>query len=135
MNKILIFLLLLYSISVSFPPKAVAQDNAVNEKVTRSIRSGDAKELAKYFNSNIQLILPSDEGRFSRTQAELIVRGFFTRYPPKSFEINHQGSSSDGSKYYIGAYKSGSKTFRSYYLLKQVSDKALIHQLRFEEDD
>lgn len=116
-------------------PRVYSQDKNKGDEIAKLIRKGDAKELAHSFNTTIQLTLPDDDGRFSRTQAELIIRNFFTKYPPRSFTINHQGSSADGSQYYIGIYKSTNNTFRSYYLLKLVSDKALIHQLRFEGED
>jgi hypothetical protein len=112
-----------------------AQDDNKGDDIANLIRKGNARELARNFNVSVQLTLPDNEGRFSRTQAELIIRDFFSKHPPKSFSINHQGASSDGSRYYIGVYKTTNITFRSYFLLKQVSDKALIHQLRFEDDD
>jgi hypothetical protein len=116
-------------------PEVYSQDDSKGEEIAKLIRKGDARELARNFNVSVQLTLPENEGRFSRTQAEMIIRDFFSKHPPKSFSINHQGASSDGSRYYIGVYKTTSVTFRSYFLLKQVADKALIHQLRFEDDD
>jgi hypothetical protein len=126
----LVFIFLLFAV-----PTVNGQDKDTGDEIARLIRNGNSRELARHFNASVQLTLPDDEGRFSRTQAELIIRNFFSKYPPKSYVINHQGSSSDGSRYYIGVYKSANTTFRSYYLLKQVSEKALIHQLRFEDDN
>jgi len=116
-------------------PGAYSQDDNKGEEIANLIRKGNARELSRNFNVSVQLTLPENEGRFSRTQAELIIRDFFSKYPPRSFSINHQGASSDGSRYYIGVYKTTNVTFRSYFLLKQVSEKSLIHQLRFEDDD
>lgn len=125
---------LFFALSLFAVPAVYAQDADTGSRIASLIKSGSARELARYFNVSVQLTLPDDDGRYSRTQAELIIRNFFLKYPPSSFKINHHGSSSDGSRYYIGVYKSGNFTFRSYYLLKHVSDKALIHQLRFEDE-
>ena len=73
-------------------------------------------------------------GSYSKTQAEIIIRDFFKNIPVKSFTLNHQGSSDDGSKYIIGTYKTSSTEYRVYILLKKLKDKLLIHQLQFEED-
>ena len=133
--KIKKYLPLLLIFALFACPKVYSQDDNKGEEIAKLIRKGDARELARNFNVSVQLTLPENEGRFSRTQAEMIIRDFFSKHPPKSFSINHQGASSDGSRYYIGVYKTTSVTFRSYFLLKQVSEKALIHQLRFEDDD
>ena len=125
---------LLFVLLLSVHSDLYSQDEAGNQ-IAGLIRKADARELARHFNVMVQLTLPDNDGRFSRAQAELIVRDFFVKHPPKSFSISHQGSSSDGSRYYIGVYKSVKKDFRSYYLIKQVDDKPLIHQLRFEDDD
>jgi len=116
-------------------PASEAQDKDTGSEIIQLIGRGSARDLARHFNNTIQLTLPDDEGRYSRTQAELIVREFFTKYPPKSFTLSHQGSSSDGSRYFIGVYKTGNDSFQTYFLLKRVNGQELLHQLRFEIND
>jgi hypothetical protein len=112
-----------------------AQTDKPGDEIARHIRNGNARELSQHFNTTIQLTVPGDDGRYSRTQAEMIVRNFFSKNPPRTFAINHQGSSSDGSQYFVGTYTSGNKSYHSYYLIKEVSGKMLIHQLRFLDED
>ncbi len=107
-----------------------AQD--VNSKITSAIKSSNATELARYFNNSIDLTIPDSEGTYSKVQAEQIVKSFFSKYPPVSFTINHQGKSNDGSVYAIGTYKSKTLSFRTYYLAKPIGGQMLIHQLKFE---
>ena len=76
------------------------------EDIASAIRSANAPALAKYFNSSIDLSLPGNEITCSKAQAEQIVRDFFAKNPPKSFKINHQGASKDGSQFFIGTYVS-----------------------------
>ena len=128
-------LFLILALICCFNVQVHSQSEQNSNEIARLIKNGNSRELAMHFNVTLQLTLPGNEGRYSRTQAELIIRDFFTKHPPKSFDISHQGSSFDGSKYYIGVYTTNKTTFRSYILIKQVSEKALIHQLRFEEDD
>ncbi|MBE0664052.1 MAG: DUF4783 domain-containing protein [Bacteroidales bacterium] len=129
------FFITFFSMLVFVIPTAYSQDEDVGNTIVRHISNGNSQELSKFFNASIQLTLPDNDGRFSKPQAELIMRNFFIKYPPKSFTISHKGSSSDGSRYFIGVYKSSNNTFRSYYLLKLVTDAELIHQLRLENDD
>jgi len=108
-------------------------DDIVSD-VAKAIELMDAKKLAEYFNSTIDLEIGETDGNYSKTQAEMIVRDFFKNSPLTSFTVNHQGSSNDGSKYFIGTYKTSNQEYRVYVLLKKQDDQHLIHQLQFEQE-
>ncbi len=114
--------------SENIPPQDISVE------IVKSIKEGDAKTLAKYFTTTIDLTIPGSEGAYSKVQAEQIMREFFTKNPPASFKINHNGVSNDGSKFYIGTYVSSKKNYRTYFLLKKISGTYYIQQLRFEID-
>ncbi len=114
--------------SVSEPPAGIL------ESVSAAIRAGNSKELAKYFSSSVEISLPEKEGTFSKAQAEMVMKDFFTKNPPVSFTVNQQGSSSGGSQFMIGSYKSGGKVFRTYVLFKPVSGQLFIQQVEIETD-
>lgn len=113
--------------------QALAQD--LTAKIASGIRTANAKELGTHFNQTLDLSTPDAEGTYSKAQAEMIAKNFFTKYPPTSYNQNHQGKSKDGSQYAIGVYKSGDRSFRTYYLIKTVGGKPLIHQLKFEPEE
>lgn len=116
-----------------FTGQVFAQD--LNAQIASGIKSANAKELGLHFNQTLDLSTPDAEGTYSKAQAEMIVKNFFLKYPPTSYTRNHQGKSNDGSQYAIGVYKSGKFSFRTYYLLKAINGKPLIHQLKFELED
>ena len=133
MKKISIILILAAVITTTV--SATLQKNKSDELITKignAIKSGNAANVAKYFNSTIDLSTNNNEGSFSKTQSELILKDFFTKNPPTSFAINHNGSSTDGSLYAIGTYVSSTGSFRTYFLLKKVKNDYLIHKLEFE---
>jgi len=104
----------------------------ISENIASAIRSGNSKLLTTYFNSTIEITLPGKEGTFSKVQAEMVMKDFFSKYPPASFDINQKGSSSGGSQFIIGTYKSNNKVYKTYLLLKPVDGQLLIQQLQFE---
>lgn len=106
----------------------------LSEEISSAVKTGDAKLLAKYFSSTLDVTIPDVDGTYSKAQAEMLLKDFFLKNQPKSFTINHQGTSSDGSVFYIGSYQSVKKSFRIYFLLKKNGDKMLIQQIRFEEN-
>lgn len=112
---------------------AFFQDD-ITASVAAAINAGDSKKLASYFNSSIDLTVPGTDGIFSKSQAEMIVKNFFTKYPPISFKINQQGSSSEGSQFAVGTLTTKTATFRTYFLIKKVNSFPLIHQLQFESE-
>ncbi len=109
-------------------------DNDVVTKITEAFKSGSASELAKHFNSNIELDLLGEENMYSKAQAELIMKDFFTKNKPTSFRINHQGSKS-ATSFAIGNLASANGNFRVSIFMKTDNNKTLIHQLRLERSE
>jgi hypothetical protein len=124
-----VFLFLLIS-SYGF---SQAGNNTVNN-VSHALNAGDAGALSRYFNATIDLTLPDNDGTYSNKQAEQLLKAFFRTNTVKSFTLDHQGNSNDGSRYLIGTLlcKSG-KAFRVYSLIKKQGDDNLIHQLQIEK--
>jgi hypothetical protein len=122
-KKILVFLLL------SSP--AFALD--IYEEVANSIRSGDARQLSSYFSNSIDLTIVDNENVYSKAQAEFILKDFFSKNPPKAFNILHKGSSPEGTQYLIGnLVTSNGKTFRTSFYIKTVKGKSYLQELRIE---
>jgi hypothetical protein len=86
------------------------QGGAITDEIKTSISKMDAAKLATYFSSTVNLEIIEIDGNYSRKQAEIIVQDFFRKHTVKTFTINHQGSSNDGSKYMIGVYTTTQNT-------------------------
>lgn len=106
----------------------------VPEGLSAAIKAGNSREFARYFNTNIELVLPNTEDVYSKTQAELIIKDFFTKNTPANFVILHQGGK-ETSRYAIGTLTTNTGVFRVYFLLRIQGGEALIHQLRIEKED
>lgn len=102
--------------------------------IADAIRRGNATELSQYFYTTIDLSVMEKEGTFSKVQAEQVLKDFFSKNPPKSFEIKHQGNSSDGSNYVIGNLITSKFNFRVYFLIKTIGGKQYLQQLQIEAD-
>ncbi len=126
------FLCLLFLISVfSFAQGSDGEETV--RQISQAIERGSARDLSKFFGQNADLYLPRAEGTFSRTQSEMILRDFFNRNRPSSFTIITQGVARDGSIYVIGNYTTrGGQTFRSYFLIKKISQNYHLHHLQFD---
>ena len=129
MKKLAIIISLFVSVISLFAETDIYQE------VASAIRSGNAKEISKYFNTNVDLTILTQEDTYSKTQAELIIKDFFAKNTPKSFTLMHQGTSKEGAMYAIGTLlTTQGATFRTSFFIKQTSGKYYIRELRFEKD-
>ena len=105
----------------------------ISNDVATAVKTGNAANVAKYFSSNVDLKILTQEDVYSKAQAELILKDFFAKNPIKSFSIIHKGTSKNGDQFAIGAYETTSgKKFRTYFLFKKDGASLTIQQLRFE---
>jgi len=117
-----------FNLGASNYSQEIPRDIAVAFKV------GSAEELAKYFNSTIELTILDKEDVYSSIQAQQIVDNFFIDHYPKSFELIHQGGKGE-SKFAIGKLVTFNGTFRVTILIKEKNEKPFIHQLRIETEN
>lgn len=107
----------------------------VLDNIAVAIRSGNSKEVAKYFDNNVEITILDRESTYSRVQAEMVLRDFFSKNSVQSFDLIHRGTSGEGSSYGIGTLKAGSQSFRTYYFVKQKGSQPMIQEMRFEKQN
>lgn len=129
--RIFLPILILIHFSVKSSPPLLT--SSIPDEIITAIKSGNAKDLAKYFNQNIELIILNEEDVYSKAQAELILKDFFSKNLPSDFTILHQGGK-ESARYAIGTVKTAKGNFRMYFLLKIKNDQPFIHQLRIEKE-
>lgn len=127
------FLLIFLILPIPFTTHASAPGD-IPQALIEAFKTGNAVELSKFFNSNIELAIPGQEDIYSRQQAELIVKNFFAKHVPTNFIILHKGGK-EGSQYAIGNLTTSAGNFRVTLLIKLKENSPFIHQLRFEEEN
>ncbi len=108
---------------------STAQEASIIDDVGTALRTGSSKELANFFNDVIELKIDGEKENYSKTQAEVIIRNFFTKYPPQNFTKIHNGSSPDGLQYVLGKYAHKEGTHRVYMLIKKTGGAYKIDTL------
>lgn len=110
----------------------VTEEEIPND-IAVAFRVGTAKELARFFNDNLELSVGEKEDIYSKSQAERIMDDFFIKHTPKNFKFIHKGGKED-AQYAIGRLQTFKGNFRVYMLLKPREGQLLIHQLRIEDE-
>jgi antitoxin component YwqK of YwqJK toxin-antitoxin module len=124
MKKILLYLALCVAVSSFISPSF--------DEVIKAIKSGDATQVAEYFDNTVEITLPGKSNSYSKSQATLVLRSFFESNTVKDFEILHQSDNS-GAQYCIGNLKTINGTYRTTIFMKQKGPKELLQELRFEK--
>jgi hypothetical protein len=101
------------------------------DSVISALRTGNAVELAKYMDDNIDLTLPDKSDTYSKAQAVLILKDFFSRNGVSGFEVKHKGDNS-GSQYCIGMLQTRSGVYRTTVFMKADGSRQLIKEIRFQ---
>lgn len=104
---------------------------AANDVVFQSLRIGSAQQLAVHFDTNIELIIDSEAIEFQSiqaTHAELILKSFFRKYPPRHFQYIYRGTA-ERQRYSTGLYQTGLDQFQVYILMRETPnpDKRTPH--------
>lgn len=102
------------------------------ESLTAAVKTGNAREISRHFNSSVEMTLLEDENVYSRVQAEMILKEFFSENRPIDFRIIHQGKSAKGCQYAIGELTTTNGTYRTYFFIKDINGAEYIQELRFE---
>ena len=114
---------------------AVAKAADVFDDIGSAIRTGDARQIARYFNNNVDLTVFNQEEVYSKAQAEMVLKDFFSKNSPKSFTIIHRGVSKEGARYAIGTLTTTQgQNIRTYFFFKDSGGMAYIQELRFEKE-
>ncbi len=101
------------------------------EEVVASLKSGNASQIARYFDNTVEITLPEKTNSYSKSQAEVILRDFFNNNAIKDFQVLHKGDNG-GGQYCIGKLITKGSAYRTTIFMKQKGDRQLLQEIRFE---
>lgn len=103
--------------------------------VKSAVKAGSSKDLARNFNTVVELTLDGkDATNYSNTQAEFVMKNFFSKNAPMNFDYSHQGASEKGQRYAIGTYTAKSGSYTVLVRLKETNGRYLIQSMNFIKD-
>jgi hypothetical protein len=101
------------------------------DEVIQALRSGNASELAKYVDDNIEISLPDKSESYSRSQALMVLQDFFSNNGVRNFEVRHKGDNS-GNLFCIGILQTRAGNYRTTVFMKSRNGKQLVKEIRFQ---
>ncbi|HLX65429.1 MAG TPA: DUF4783 domain-containing protein [Puia sp.] len=110
---------------VSFRPVYSLDD------ITYAIRVGNAGELSRYLDSRVDISLPEKTDNYSKIQAEMIIRDFFSTNGVRNFVVRKTGYSGS-TEYCVGVLQTRNGDYRTTIFTRQKGDRQLLQELRFQ---
>ncbi|WP_019949265.1 DUF4783 domain-containing protein [Hymenobacter aerophilus] len=102
--------------------------------VRSAIRNSSARELAQLFAPSVELSFDSDKQNYSATQAEFVMKDFFAKHAPASFEFIHYGGSNEGTRYAVGRYTGKEAAYRMFVKMKSAGSTLKIASIEFTKE-
>ena len=114
----------------AFLMSSFTAQNGIDE-VIGALKGGNASELAKYMDENIEISLPDKSDSYSRAQGILILKDFFSYNTVISFDVKHKGDGPNG-QYCVGTLYTKNGNYRTNVFMKMKADKQVVKEIRFQ---
>jgi hypothetical protein len=101
------------------------------DDVATAMDSGNINQLSGYLDNRVDISLPDKSDTYSKSQAEMIIRDFFTTNEVQNFKVKHKGECA-GSEFCVGILQTHNGNFQTTLFMKQKGDKQLLQELRFQ---
>src|SRR5215475_8358743 len=117
---------------VSFRPTYSLPSNTFTlDDITYAIKIGNAGELSRYLDNRVDISLPEKSDTYSKIQAEMIIRDFFSTNGVQNFLVKRRGTNG-GSEFCMGVLQTRNGDYRTTSFIKQKGDKQYLQELRFQ---
>jgi len=115
------------------PVMMLASNVGPIDDIATAFKKGDASAIAKFMDAKVNVTILDKKDSYSRSQAEQVLKGFFSKNRPSSFTVSHDGNSPGGDQFFIGNMRAGVQTYRVYIYLKKSGTSFTIRELRIEK--
>ena len=112
---------------------AAAHAQSVLEDVVNAVRNSNTATLEKYYDNIVPITINNTQSAYSRTQASLVLKDFFSKNVPKDVTILNSGSATANSQFAIGTLTTNTGTFNLYILLKSKDNIFLLQEIRLNK--
>ena len=101
------------------------------DDVINALKTGNAQELSKYIDDNVEISLPNKSDNYSRAQSVMVLKDFFNNNGVTGFEVQFKGENGSG-QYCIGNLKTRSGVYRTTVFMRTKNNKQVIKEIRFK---
>ena len=99
--------------------------------VIEALKKGNAAELIKYADDNVEIGLPNKSGTFTKAETAVLLKDFFANNNVKLFEVKHKGNN-EGRLFCIGVLHTNTGSYRTQVFMNNKDGQQVIKLLSFQ---
>jgi hypothetical protein len=103
------------------------------DEIEKAFESGGADKIMSLGKSKVLISINGDEGVYSKSQGTQVLKDFFKKHPPKSFNFDFKGKESGATSFAVGKYFSD-KVFRVSIKMKKQKEEFAIESIAIAEN-
>jgi hypothetical protein len=123
----------LYSLLAALLLQLPLQSDPVYNSIERSFNANTTTEIASLCKDKLLLTILGKENIYSVSQANLVLKDFFTAHPDGTFKFTFKGKESENGSFSIGTYETKTGDFRITIHLKRYNGNFRIESLSIEK--
>ncbi|MEJ0105843.1 MAG: DUF4783 domain-containing protein [Bacteroidota bacterium] len=101
------------------------------DEVIGALKAGNVSELSRYIEDNVEITLPDKSDNYSKAQAGLVLKDFFSNSGVKSFDVKHKGDGPSG-QFCVGTLVTKNGNYRTNVFMKVKGNKQIMKEIRFQ---
>jgi hypothetical protein len=101
------------------------------DPIVSAIQVGSSGDLSRFFNTTISMNINGQQGDYSKSQGEIVIKDFFKKNPPLEFSIVFKNENPKSVSTYIGKYTSGQHSYKVFIKISQSDNTFRIYGLDF----
>ena len=101
------------------------------DDVIVALKAGNVSELSRYIEDNVEITLPDKSDNYSKAQAGLVLKDFFSKSGVKSFDLKHKGDGPSG-QFCVGTLVTKNGNYRTNIFMKLKGSKQIMKEIRFQ---
>ena len=124
---------LIYTLFTSFILSFGTLQTVPYSKVEAAFEQNNADAVVSLAKDKVLINILGTEGAYSKSQAVLVVKDFFTKKPGNSFDFMFKGEQSNEGSFAIGTYISKGEKFRVTLHFKKIGAEFKVESLSIEK--
>lgn len=104
------------------------------DEIEKAFEKSDAEKIMSLGKSKVLISIDGAEGVYSKSQGTQVLKNFFKKHPPKSFNFDFKGKESGATSFAVGKYFSDN-VFRVSIKLKKQKEEFAIESIAIAKNE
>lgn len=102
--------------------------------VNKTLNGASVDNMIRYFDNVVDITMNNEQSTYSKSQAQMVIRNFFSKNAVKIFRVLQSGQRNETTFFIVGDVNGGPRShYRVFLFFKQKGTLSLLQQIKFEQ--